>query len=111
MTRRERLMATLRGEPVDRPPVSFYEISGYRQDVDNPDPYNIYNDPSWRPLMQLAREKSDLIAMRGMRFRETGPSPLGEPGQERNVGRREWQPLRPDDPQRRRADTDAGDAA
>jgi len=29
MTRRERLMATLRGEPVDRPPVSFYEISSF----------------------------------------------------------------------------------
>ena len=28
MTRRERLMATLRGETVDRPPVSFYEING-----------------------------------------------------------------------------------
>ena len=41
MTRRERLMATLRGEPVDRPAVSFYEIGGFQSDPADPDPYNI----------------------------------------------------------------------
>ena len=30
-------MATLRGEPVDRPAVSFYEIGGWRLDPDNPE--------------------------------------------------------------------------
>jgi len=63
MTRRERLMATLRGKPVDRPAVSFYEIGGWRPDPDDPDPFNIYNHPSWRPLLQLAEEQTDLIRM------------------------------------------------
>ena len=47
-------MATLRGEPVDRPAVNFYEIGGFDVDPDDPDEFNIYNDPSWRPLLQLA---------------------------------------------------------
>jgi uroporphyrinogen-III decarboxylase len=64
MTRRDRLMATLRGEPVDRPPVNFYEIGGLRMDPNDPDPYNIYTDPSWQPLLQLAKEHTDLIAMK-----------------------------------------------
>ena len=59
MTSKERLLASLRGDVVDRPPVSFYEIDGYHQNPDNPDKFNIYNDPSWRPLIQLARDKSD----------------------------------------------------
>lgn len=63
MTRRERLMATLRGKPVDRTAVSFYEIGGWRPDPDDPDPFNIYNHPSWRPLLQLAEEQTDLIRM------------------------------------------------
>jgi uroporphyrinogen-III decarboxylase len=65
MTRHERLMATLRGEPVDRPPVSFYEIGGWdlRVRLDDPDPFNVYNDPSWRSLVELAEEKTDLIRM------------------------------------------------
>lgn len=57
-------MATLRGEPVDRPAVSFYEIGGWRLDPDDPDPFNIYNDPSWRPLIELAQE-TDIIWMAG----------------------------------------------
>jgi len=64
MTRRERLMATLRGEPVDRPAVNFYEIGGFAVDPSDPDRFNVYNDPSWRPLLQLAEEHSDLIRMR-----------------------------------------------
>ncbi len=63
MTRRERLMATLRGEPVDRPAVSLYEIGGFTVDPDDPDPFNIYNSPSWRPLLQLAEERTDLIRL------------------------------------------------
>ena len=63
MTRRERLMATLRGEPVDRPPVSFYEIGGFRIDPADPDPYNVYNSADWRPLIELAEERTDIIRM------------------------------------------------
>jgi hypothetical protein len=63
MTSRERLMAALRGDPVDRTPVSFYEIGGFPVNPEDPDPLNVYNDPSWRPLLQLAEEKTDLIRM------------------------------------------------
>jgi hypothetical protein len=62
MTRRERLMATVKGEPVDRPPVSFYEINGL-EPVDDPDPFNVYSHPSWRPLTELARDRTDRIVM------------------------------------------------
>jgi len=64
MTRRERLMATLQGRPVDRPAVNLYEIGGFAVDPSDPDPFNVYNDPSWRPLLQLAEERTDLIRMR-----------------------------------------------
>ena len=37
MTRRERLMATMRGEPVDRLAVSFYEINGLDEDDNDPE--------------------------------------------------------------------------
>jgi hypothetical protein len=56
-------MATLRGEPVDRPPVSFYEIGGLRMDPFDPDPYNVYNSPDWRPLIDLAEERTDIIRL------------------------------------------------
>jgi hypothetical protein len=74
MTRRERLMATLNGRPVDRPAVSFYEIGGWTPDPEDPDPFNIYNDPSWRPLLELAEEETDLIRMVSprTRFRNAG---------------------------------------
>ncbi|MCI0500112.1 MAG: hypothetical protein L0Y36_10640 [Planctomycetales bacterium] len=57
-------MATLRGEPVDRPAVSLYEIGGLVMNPDDPDVYNVYNDPSWKPLLRLAEEQSDIIRMR-----------------------------------------------
>jgi len=57
-------MATLRGEPVDRPAVNFYEIGGFDIDPSDPDEFNVYNDPSWRPLLELAAEYTDLIRMR-----------------------------------------------
>lgn len=68
-------MRTLRGEPVDRPPVSFYEING-TENTEGPDPFNIYSDPSWLPLIELAREKTDQIVMRGAPFREAAPAPV-----------------------------------
>ena len=73
MTRRERLLATLRGEPVDRPAVSFYEIGGFAVNPDDPNPYNIYNDPSWRPLLELAENQTDLIWMRGPAHKAVAP--------------------------------------
>ncbi len=56
-------MATLRGEPVDRPAVSFYEIGGFTIDPADPDAYNIYNSPSWQPLLELAEDHTDIIRM------------------------------------------------
>ena len=64
MTGRERLTATLRGQPVDRPAVNFYEIGGFDIDPDDPDEFNIYNAPSWRPLLKLAEQRTDLIRTR-----------------------------------------------
>jgi uroporphyrinogen-III decarboxylase len=63
VTRRERLMATLRGEPVDRPPVNFYEIGGWTPDPDDPDPFNVFQGPGWRELLQFAEAETDLIRM------------------------------------------------
>ena len=78
MTRRERLTAAIRGEPVDRPPVCFYELDAMSQDPDNPDPFNVFNDPSWRPLLDLTREKADCIHLSGPPFRTWPPDPLAE---------------------------------
>jgi uroporphyrinogen-III decarboxylase len=63
MTRRERLTATLKGESVDRPAVNFYEIGGFLVNPDDPDEYNIYNSPSWRPLLDLAENHTDIIRL------------------------------------------------
>ena len=63
MTRRERLTATLKGEAVDRPAVNFYEIGGFIVNPDDPDEYNIYNSPSWRPLIELAENQTDIVRL------------------------------------------------
>jgi hypothetical protein len=76
LTGRQRLMRTLRGEDVDRPAVCFYEINGLDEDLDDPNPYNIFNDPSWRPLIELARQRSDRIVMRGAAFNNVLPDPV-----------------------------------
>jgi len=78
MTRRQRLMATLRGEPVDRPAVSFYEIGGFEIDPADADPFNVYNDPSWRPLLELAEARTDMIWMRYPPGRPAPGNPQGE---------------------------------
>ena len=75
MTRRQRLMATLRGEAVDRPAVSFYGVGGRKIDAGDPDPFNIYNDPSWQPLLALAEEQTDLIWARRPLLR-AAPNPF-----------------------------------
>ncbi len=61
MTRKERLLNTLQGKAVDRPPVSFYEVDWYVDRGEDPDPYNIFHHPSWRPLLELTRDKVDRI--------------------------------------------------
>jgi len=58
-------MATFRGEPVDRPPVSFYEIGSWKLDPDNPDPWSVYNGPGWRELIELAETQTDIIRHAG----------------------------------------------
>jgi uroporphyrinogen-III decarboxylase len=85
MNRRDRLIAILRGETVDRPAVSFYEINGLDEKPEDPDPFNIYSHPSWQPLLELAREKTDRIVMRGIAFNEVLPDPLAGIAREENV--------------------------
>lgn len=70
-------MNTLFGLPVDRPAVCFYEINGYDEHPDDQDPFNIFTHPSWKPLIELAREKTDRIVMRGVAFKEIAPDPVG----------------------------------
>ena len=62
MTRKERLEATFKGKPVDRPAVSFYEIGGWEMEQDG-DEFNVWNDPSWRPLVRMAHLETDIIRM------------------------------------------------
>ena len=76
MNRRERLMATLRGEQVDRPPISFYELNGLDENTNDNDPFNIYSHPSWQPLIELTREKTDRIVMRGVAYGSVQPDPI-----------------------------------
>ncbi len=77
MTRRERLINTLRGVEVDRPAVCFYEINGYDENPLDTDPFNIFSHPSWQPLIDLARDHTDRIVMRGVAFKEIAPDPIG----------------------------------
>lgn len=77
MTRRERLMATLRGEAVDRPAVNFHEINGM-ENTSAADPFNIYSHPSWKRLIELARDRTDRIVTRSVPFKGEKPDPLNE---------------------------------
>ncbi len=69
-------MATLRGERVDRPAVSFYELNGLDEDPTDGDAYNIFSHSSWGPLLALTREKTDRIVMRGVAYTAITPDPL-----------------------------------
>jgi hypothetical protein len=82
MNRRERLLATLRGDPVDRPAVNFYELNGLTQEPEDLDPFNIYSHPSWQPLLDLTREKTDRIVMQSADF---GDVQLGNIGSARQT--------------------------
>jgi Uroporphyrinogen decarboxylase (URO-D) len=77
MTRRERLLATFQGREVDRPAVSFYEIGGWKMDVSD-DEFTVWNDPSWRPLVEMASTETDLIRFVSPRWREASDNGLGE---------------------------------
>jgi hypothetical protein len=59
MTSRERLLRTLRREPVDRVPISTYELNGY-----NPDAWE-NQTPSYKRLMDRIRADTDCIYMWG----------------------------------------------
>jgi len=85
MTRRQRLMATLAGKAVDRPAVSFYEVGGWNilAACDDEDEFNVYNDPSWRPLAELAENETDLIRMVGVGWLD---GPGGEIGDKSGPG-------------------------
>lgn len=76
LTRRERLLHTLRGEPVDRPAVCFYEITGFDEHPEDPDPFNIYSHPSWLPVLELARDQTDRIPRRMVTLAGYPISPL-----------------------------------
>ena len=92
MTRRERLMATLRGEAVDRPAVSFYEIGGWNilAACDDDDEFNVYNHPSWRPLAKLAERETDLIRMIGVGWLDRPADPGADPAAPGHVSRQTW---------------------
>lgn len=76
MTRKERLARTLRGEPVDRPAVSFYELNGLDQRSGGDDPFNIFSDPSWLPLIEMTRARTDCMVLRGIEGLGVGIDPF-----------------------------------
>ncbi len=76
MTRRTRLHRTLEGKSVDRPAVSFYELNGLDEDPGQDDPFNIFTHPSWLPLIELTREKTDRIVMRKVCHGATTSGPI-----------------------------------
>jgi hypothetical protein len=76
MTRRERLQRTIAGLPVDRPAFNFYEINGLDQDPSDASPFNIYNDPSWKPVIDLARDKTDRMPLRSLPLEPAADCPL-----------------------------------
>jgi len=77
MTRRERLTRTFQGKPVDRPAVSFYEIGGWKMDPAD-DEFTVWNDPSWRPLIELAHTETDIIRLVGVRWLDAQDNGLRE---------------------------------
>jgi hypothetical protein len=63
MNRRQRLINMLKREQVDRPAVNFYEIGGFVVDPNDINEFNVFNSPSWRPLLELAETQTDIIRM------------------------------------------------
>jgi hypothetical protein len=93
LTRRERLLATLRGQTVDRPAVNLYEVGGFPVNPHDSDPYNIYHAPDWQPLLQLADERTDIIRMLSpVRARSIDPSGSAAGGARQDFFREEtWE--------------------
>ena len=50
---------------MDRPPVSFYEIGSWRLNPGDPDPWNVFNGPGWRALVDLAENHTDIMRHAG----------------------------------------------
>ena len=73
MPRHERLLAMLRSKAVDRPPVSFYQLGCLDEKPSDPNPFSIYSDPSWQPLLAVIRNHTDRIVMRGISFKNVLP--------------------------------------
>ena len=60
MNSAERLLACLRGQPMDRVPVSTYELVGWNANAWE------HREPSYRRLLDLIREKTDCLYMCGV---------------------------------------------
>jgi hypothetical protein len=58
--------------------VSFYEIGAKKLDHYDPDPFNVYNDPSWLPLIRLAEEETDIIRILSPGVKYKSPGVRGE---------------------------------
>lgn len=43
--------------------MNLYEIGGLVMNPNDPDPFNVYNDPFWRPLLDLAERRTDLTQL------------------------------------------------
>jgi uroporphyrinogen-III decarboxylase len=70
LTGRERILRTLKHQPVDRVPISTYELVGY-------DFRSWYNkQPSYKRLMDLIREKTDCLRVCGIRCPNLGEKEL-----------------------------------
>ncbi len=68
----------MQGRPVDRPAVNFYEIGGFSVNRRDLDPYNVYNSPEWKPLLELAETRTDIIRMvSAVRARSFDPGVAG----------------------------------
>jgi len=63
MTRKERLERIIRKKEADRPAVNFYEVGGFIVNPEDPDEYNIYNSESWKELLRMTEEETDIIRM------------------------------------------------
>ena len=60
MNRRERLLNSLLGKPVDRPCVNFYEVGGFLVDHFDKDEFNVYNSPDWKEILDLAENETEI---------------------------------------------------
>jgi hypothetical protein len=58
--------------------VSFYELNGLDEDPAEENPFNIFSHPSWKPLIDLTREKTDRIVMRTVPFLDAPLDPVEE---------------------------------